>query len=76
MTFWERLVFFLLTLSIAWYFNSEKNFSLDKQAKAHTDKNERAVGEYGAKIRFYSNALGVMFFAIIIMFIFLLTGNF
>jgi hypothetical protein len=76
MTFWERLVFFLLTLGVSWYFNSEKNRYLDKQAKAYTDKNERAIGEYGEKISFYSNAMGLMFFVTLIMFIFLLSGEF
>jgi len=76
MSFWQRLVFFLLTLGVSWYFNSEKNRYLDKQAKAYTDKNERAIGEYGEKIRFYSNAMGLMFFVTLIMFIFLLSGDF
>jgi uncharacterized membrane protein len=76
MTFWERLVFFLLTIGVAWYFNSEKNRYLDKQADAYKNKDERAIGQYGEKISFYSNAMGLMFFVILIMFIFLLSGEF
>ena len=76
MTFWERLVFFLLTLGVAWYFNSEKNRYLDAASKARTDKDERAIGVYGEKISFYSNALGLMSFVVVIMFIFLLSGDF
>ncbi len=76
MTFWERLVFFLLTIGVAWYFNSEKNRYLDKQADAYKKKDERTIGQYGEKISFYSNAMGLMFFVILIMFIFLLSGEF
>jgi predicted PurR-regulated permease PerM len=76
MTFWERLVFFLLTIGVAWYFNSEKNRYLDKQADAYKNKDERAIGQFGEKITFYSNAMGLMFFVILIMFIFLLSGEF
>jgi hypothetical protein len=76
MTFWERLVFFLLTIGVAWYFNSEKNRYLDKQADAYKNKDERAIGQYGEKISFYSNAMGLMFFVTLIMFIFLLSGEF
>jgi hypothetical protein len=76
MTFWERLVFFCLTIGVAWYFNSEKNRYLDKQADAYKNKDERAIGQYGEKISFYSNAMGLMFFVTLIMFIFLLSGEF
>jgi uncharacterized membrane protein len=76
MTFWERLVFFLLTIGVAWYLNSEKNRYLDKQADAYKNKDERAIGQYGEKISFYSNAMGLMFFVILVMFIFLLSGEF
>jgi preprotein translocase subunit SecG len=76
MTFWERLLFFLLTLSLAWYFNSEKNRSLDKQADAYKNKDQVAIGRYGEKISFYSNAMGLMFFVILVMFIFLISGEF
>jgi hypothetical protein len=76
MTFWERLVFFLLTIGVAWYFNSEKNRYIDKQADAYKNKDERAIGQDGEKIIFYSNAMGLMFFVTLIMFIFLLSGEF
>jgi hypothetical protein len=76
MSFWQRLVFFLLTIGIAWFFNSEKNRYNELQAKAYEYKNERAIGQYGEKISFYSNAMGLMFFVILIMFIFLLSGEF
>jgi hypothetical protein len=76
MPFGSRLVFFILTIGIAWFFNSEKNRYHELQAKAYEDKNERAIGQYGEKISFYSNAMGLMFFVILIMFIFLLSGEF
>jgi hypothetical protein len=75
-TFWQRLVFFLLTIGVAWFFNSEKNRYHEKQADAYKNKDERAIGQYGEKISFYSNAMGLMFFVILIMFIFLLSGEF
>jgi uncharacterized membrane protein len=74
--FGSRLVFLLLTIGIAWFFNSEKNRYHEMQAKAYEDKNDREIGKYGEKISFYSNALGLMFFVILIMFIFLLGGEF
>jgi hypothetical protein len=76
MTFWERLVFFLLSIGVAWYFNSEKNRYLDKQADAYKNNDQIAIGRYGEKISFYSNAMGLMFFVVLIMFIFLLSGEF
>ncbi len=76
MTFWERLIFFLLTIGIAWYFNSEKNRFLDKAKEASKNQDARSVGEFEEKSRFYGNAIGVMFFVVIIMFIFLLSGEF
>jgi len=76
MPFGSRLVLFLLTIGIAWFINSEKNRFHKLQAKAYEDKDERAIGQYGEKISFYSNAMGLMFFVTLIMFIFLLSGDF
>jgi hypothetical protein len=66
----------MLTIGLAWFFSSEKNRYHEMQARAYEDKNERAIGQYGEKISFYSNALGAMFFVIFIMFIFLISGDF
>jgi len=76
MPFGSRLILFLLTIGIAWFINSQKNRYLELLAKAYEDKNERAIGQYREKISFYSNAMGLMFFVILIMLIFLLSGGF
>ena len=76
MDFGGRLVFFIITIGIAWFFNSEKARFNKLQDKAYADKNEREIGQYGEKVSFYSGALGLMFFVILIMFIYLLSGSF
>ena len=76
MDFGGRLVLFILTVGIAWFFNSEKTRFSKLQEKAYAEKNEREIGQYGEKVNFYSNAVGLMFFVSVIMFIFLLSGNF
>jgi len=76
MSFWERFIFFIMSIGLTWYFNSEKNRFLEKVKESRQNQDMRKVGEFEEKSRFYGNALGWMFFVNIIMFIFLLTGEF
>ncbi len=75
MPFLSRLLFFLIALGITWYFNSEKARYNKLAEKAYENKDERAVGKYNEKVNFYSNALGLMFFVILSLFIYLLSGE-
>ncbi len=74
MPFASRLIFFLIALGIAWYFNYEKNRFLKALSEAYEYKDERRIGEYNEKVKFFNNALGVMSFVIFIMFIWVLGG--
>jgi len=76
MSFGARLTLFIVCIGIAWFFNSEKVRFNELLLKAYTDKDERAIGQYGEKRNFYGNALALMFLVIFIMFIFLISGNF
>jgi hypothetical protein len=76
MEFGSRLLLFILTIGIFWFFNSEKARFNKLQEKAYADENERAIGQYGEKVNFYGNAMGFMFFVIFCMFIFLISGSF
>jgi hypothetical protein len=76
MPFLGRFIFFSMSIGLTWYFNSEKNRCLDIANEARQNQDMRKVGEFEEKSRFYGNALGLMFFVNIIMFIFLLTGEF
>ncbi len=75
MPFISRLIFFLIAIGIAWYFNNEKNRYLKALAEAYKDKDERRIGEYNEKLKFFNNALGVMFFVLFIMFIWVIGGD-
>lgn len=76
MPFASRLIFFLLAIGIAWYFNNEKNRYLKALAEAYKDKDERRIGEYNEKLKFFNNAIGIMFFVLFIMLIWVLDGDF
>jgi hypothetical protein len=70
-----RLIFFLTAICTAWYLNNEKNRYLKALAEAYKDKDERRIGEYNEKLKFFSNALGVMFFVLFIIFIWVIGGD-
>lgn len=75
MSFGGRLFLFVICLGITWYFNSEKARFNKLQEKAYVDENERDIGQYGVKSNFYASAEAVMFFVLIVVFIFLITGS-
>ena len=75
MPFISRLIFFLIAIGIAWYFNNEKNRLLKALAEAYENKDERRIGEYNEKLKFFNNALGAMFFVLFIMFIWVIGGD-
>jgi len=76
MPFLGRFIFFIMSIGLTWYFNSEKNRCLDIAKEARQNQDMRKVGEFEEKSRFYGNALGLMFIVNIIMFIFLLSREF
>ncbi len=76
MPFASRLILFLIAIGIAWYFNNEKNRYLKALAEAYKDKDERRIGEYNEKLKFFNNAIGIMFFVLFIMLIWVLDGDF
>jgi uncharacterized BrkB/YihY/UPF0761 family membrane protein len=76
MPFASRLIFFLIAIGIAWYFSNEKNRILKALAEAYEYKDERRIGEYNEKLKFFNNGLGIMFFVLFIMFIWVLDGDF
>ena len=68
MPFASRLIFFLIALGIAWYFNYEK---LRYMKLLETGQNPH----YGEKVKFYRMGVEVMFWVLAIMFIWVLGGE-
>jgi hypothetical protein len=76
MPFGLRLFWFLLALATAWYFYLTIK-KLDSQFRlAYKLEDKEKIGEFRQRIRTFQNAMGVMAFVLVILFIWLLDSEF